>query len=84
MKVKTAPEPSVIIWRNLRITPRNRIWRSIITYLVSLITLALSVVALVSIKYYQDKYSSEVNYNTCASLSVTLQDAYLDSLKPAD
>ena len=84
MKVKAAPEPSVIIWRNLRITPRNRVCRSIITYLVSLITLGLSVIALVSIKYYQDKYSSEINYNTCASLSVTLQNAYEDSLKPPD
>eukprot|EP00347_Sterkiella_histriomuscorum_P015842 403355479 len=96
-EVKQAPEPSVIIWKNLRvifklknliilyqISNLNRFMRSIFTFVITLCVLFATIVALVATKYFQNKYSEEYSVNHCGSISVTKQQAYEDYLLPKE
>lgn len=71
-EVKNAPEPTVIIWRNLKISNWNRLVRSLIIFIVTICVLVLTIIALVAIKYVQKKYSSEYNVDNCGTISVTM------------
>ncbi|CDW83214.1 UNKNOWN [Stylonychia lemnae] len=64
-KVKQAPEPSVIIWRNLKISNTNRFLRTIFTTFITICILVGTVVALVATKYFQEKYQSKYNVSNC-------------------
>ena len=70
-EVYSAPEPSVILWRNLSVGPVNRFCRTIIVSIVTLILLALSIFCIVVTKYYQDQYSAKYNLNSCGNIQVT-------------
>lgn len=50
--VRTAHEPSVIIWANLAVGPLSRFFRSCFTGFISLIIMAVSLTGIVIAKYY--------------------------------
>eukprot|EP00347_Sterkiella_histriomuscorum_P019608 403340984 len=83
-EVKYAPEPSVILWKNLKVGGFERISRTLFVTLITLILLAFSVMGIVVAKYYQDKYSSKYNLNNCGSIDVTQTQAYNDYVLPED
>jgi len=73
--VKEAPEPSVIIWRNLRISNRNRFLRTVFTTLVTIGILVGTIIVLITIKYYQNTFVKEYDVSLCGSVSVTKGEA---------
>jgi len=77
-EVYPAPEPSVILWRNLSVGPVNRFIRTIIVSIVTIILLAISIFCIVVAKYYQDKYSAQYNLNNCGNIQVTQTQAFID------
>jgi hypothetical protein len=54
-KVKVAPEPSMIVWENLRYPYSDRFWRRFMTTCASLFLIVLSLAMIFSSKYLEEK-----------------------------
>jgi len=74
LRVTDAPEPSNILFTNLRYTASERRWRRLFTSLVVLIILSISIAAVYVAQYYQ----SRVPLNETCPSSVTLAEAQQD------
>ncbi len=68
LEIKEAPEPSVILWKNLHIGNTNRFFRTLFVMFVTLVLLAITFAGIVVTKYYQDLASSEYDISGCGSL----------------
>ena len=82
--MKEAPEPSVILWKNLSVGRFNRFTRTVIVTFITALLLACSVTGIVITKYYQDQYSSKYNLNSCGDITVTMTQAFIDYSLPTD
>jgi hypothetical protein len=82
--IKEAPEPSTIIWENLRYGNANRFWRGVFTYTVTAVLLFISVVVTLGAKYLQDSTAAQagrkgvcpINFN---SMSTSEQQTLVDN-----
>mmetsp|Transcript_26165 Transcript_26165/g.29977 ORF Transcript_26165/g.29977 Transcript_26165/m.29977 type:complete len:1296 (-) Transcript_26165:170-4057(-) len=85
MKAERADEPTNILWENLHSTPRQQNKRKVGTFLVALVLVILSVIAIILTKDYEQDIRNKYPEIECPNgLEITLEAAYQDSLKADD
>jgi hypothetical protein len=86
LSVKKGPEPTVINWSNLQIGPVSRGVRTMVVALITVLLLAVSMMGIVTSKYYQDETSEQFDVSKCGGISDTLTKdlALEDEAKPLD
>lgn len=84
LSVKKGPEPTVINWSNLHIGPVSRGLRTLVVALITVLLLAVSIMGIVTSKYYQDETSEQFDVSKCGGISYTLTKdiALEDEAKP--
>ena len=79
-----APEPSVIIWKNLATGTCSRFFRSLFIWIISIILMLGSFAIVIVSKYVQNTNFSSFGTSDCGSIEITKDQAQEDYYLPAD